>query len=749
MNLQELNDSQREAVLCTDAPMLVIAGAGSGKTRVLTYKIAYLLTQGYEPWQILALTFTNKAAREMQTRIAAQVGQEQAASLWMGTFHSIFCRILRIEAERIGFRPDFTIYDAADSKVLVTAIIKDMNLDAKQYKASQICSLISRFKNSHEGLTGIYHDIYNQYCARCRQANAMDFDDILLYTWELFSKNHDIAERYQNRFRYILVDEYQDTNLLQDRIVWLLSEKHKRVCVVGDDAQSIYSFRGANINNILNFVDRYKKENINAVEFKLLQNYRSTENIVKAANSLILHNYNQIAKEVYSQNGQGDLIELKEAVDDGEEAVGIVLRLRQFARENHIPYSQMAVLYRTNSQSRRIEEIMRRELVPYRIYGGLSFYQRKEVKDIIAYFRLAVNPNDEVSLKRVINYPARKIGNTTVDKILSKAQETGLTPWQVLSNPLLLDVNSGTRTRLQAFHNMIMSFNEDVNSVDAFTLGSRILEESGIKNEFSGKSPENIASQEYIQELFDGINVFVRDNTNLERGVNLGNYLQEVSLLSDIDEDDSQSEDKVTLMTIHSAKGLEFDAVIVCGMEEGLFPSEQSVNNPQQIEEERRLFYVAMTRARNHLVLTYAKERFRYGTTERYRPSRFLTEIDSRYLKILRSAGSCFPFEERGTSIRRPASFGPSITTRPLLRKTQTPPPSPSRFVRLSPTQQTSSPAASATTLNPGDRIAHDRFGEGVVVSIEGTGLDTKARVNFDNAGEKQLLLRFAKFKVL
>ncbi len=774
MNLQDLNESQRDAVLCTDAPMLVIAGAGSGKTRVLTYKIAYLLTQGYQAWEILALTFTNKAAREMQSRIAAQVGQEQAARLWMGTFHSIFCRILRIEAERIGFSSNFTIYDAADSKVLVTAIIKEMGLDEKQYKPSHVCSQISRAKNSlvrashyaHDSRlykadeaarTPLVHEIYTRYVARCRQANALDFDDILLYTWELLNEHPDVREKYAQRFRYVLVDEYQDTNFAQHRIVWLLAGGHKRVCVVGDDAQSIYSFRGANIDNILQFRQQYEGARL----FKLEQNYRSTETIVGAANSLIHHNSNQIRKEVFSRNGTGSPIELYHTYSDAEEAGLMVRRIRRFAREDHTPYSQMAVLYRTNAQSRSLEESLRKEAVPYRIYGGLSFYQRKEVKDIIAYFRLAVNPDDEVSFKRVINYPARGIGQTTLEKILAYARDNGLTPWQVLADASVLGVNRGTLSRLENFRTMIQSFVDEAATADAYTLGLRIVKESGMQLDiFSGHSPEDVSRQENVQELLDGINLFVQEGEEQERGIRLTHYLQEVSLLSDMDEDDSKGEEKVTLMTIHSAKGLEFDVVIVTGMEENLFPSQMSIDSPRQIEEERRLFYVAMTRARHHLILTHARSRFRYGKTEFCTPSRFLAEIDSRYLKAADGAAAPRPFgsDKRasfGSDGRSPFGSGSSYgeNRRPVaLSRQETPQPSASpRFVRLRPAQQSASPAASAapTGVKPGDRIAHDRFGEGVVVAIEGTGLDAKARVNFDNAGEKQLLLRFAKFRVL
>ena len=765
MNLDELNESQRQAVLCTDSPMLVIAGAGSGKTRVLTYKIAYLLTQGYQPWQILALTFTNKAAREMQTRISTQVGPQSASQLWMGTFHSIFCRILRYEADRIGFQSDFTIYDAADSKTLITALIKEMGLDEKVYKPSHVCSQISRAKNAlvlpsqysasaqlrqadNAARMPMIHDIYARYYARCRMANAMDFDDILLYTWQLLNEHPDVTERYASRFRYVLVDEYQDTNYAQHQIVWLLARGHRQVCVVGDDAQSIYSFRGANIDNILHFQQQYEGSRL----FKLEQNYRSTQTIVNAANSLIHHNRNQIHKDVYSRNDVGAPIQIQQTYSEADEANLLTQRIRHFSRHEEIDYCHMAILYRTNAQSRSLEEALRREGIPYRIYGGLSFYQRKEIKDIIAYFRLAVNPNDEVSLKRVINYPARGIGQTTLEKVFAYAQERALTPWQVIRHPENLGVNRGTQAKLNAFADMIESFGAVAEECDAYTLGMRIVNESGIRREvFAGQSPEDITRQENVQELLDGISAFVQDSQEQEQGMLLTHYLQKVSLLSDLDEDEKDNPDKVTLMTVHSAKGLEFDAVMVSGMEENLFPSQLSVDNPRQMEEERRLFYVAMTRARRFLVLTHARSRFRYGKTEFCAPSRFLREIDARFVQQSGALGIGKPASSTQTSsigVRNPFTQPQRIERPEQVR--QQPQPRILRPLRAAHTTRLQSPASSfAGDLQPGTRIAHERFGQGTVLHVEGSGLDAKARVSFDNAGEKQLLLRFAKFTVI
>ena len=762
MTLSDLNPSQQQAVECCDAPSLVIAGAGSGKTRVLTYKIAYLLQcKGYNPWQILALTFTNKAAREMKERISRTVGGEQASALWMGTFHSIFSRILRFESELLGFTSDFTIYDAADSKNLIKSIIREMKLDDKKYKPSTVASYISQAKNNlvlpavyansgarrrdeASGMPSV-HQIYTNYFQRCRQSNVMDFDDLLLYTWLLLKQHPEVAQKYQDRFQYVLVDEYQDTNYAQHQIVWLLTNRHQRVCVVGDDAQSIYSFRGANIDNILQFQQHYAGTRL----FKLEQNYRSTQTIVGAANSVIHHNSQQIRKDVYSQNGAGSPIEVHTAYSDTEEANILVRTLRKFTQAEGISYKEMAVLYRTNAQSRSLEEALRKAGLPYRIYGGLSFYQRKEIKDVIAYFRLAVNPNDEESLKRIINYPARGIGQTTLEKILAYAHEKQVTPWQALQQPEGLGVNKGTASKLLAFSQMIEGFSKDAATTDAHTLGMRIVKESGIQQEiFRGGEPDEISRQENLQELLDGMSSFVQEAEEEERGMLLTHYLQEVSLLSDLDEDDTTGDEKVTLMTIHSAKGLEFDAVVVVGLEENLFPSQMSLDNPRQIEEERRLFYVAMTRARHHLVLTHAKSRFRYGKIEFSNPSRFLKEIDPRYLKQKETNHAAGSRSHTPTPQPRLSGFGNMRpVAKPASAFTATSTAMPGRFVPASQSVATpsSGPTVAPELLTPGTRVEHNRFGLGTILHVEGKGIDTKARVKFDNVGDKLLLLRFAK----
>ena len=757
INKENLSEAQWAAVEYCDGPSLVIAGAGSGKTRVLTYKIAYLLDQGLPPWSILALTFTNKAAREMQERIGKQVGAELASGLWMGTFHSIFARILRIECAHIGFASNFTIYDATDSLSLIRSIIREMKLDDKQYKPSAVAARISIAKNalllptdyernSHylmrDGAKGMGKmvDIYRTYRQRCQQANAMDFDDLLLYTWILFKDHEEIRQKYQERFQFVLVDEYQDTNFAQHQIVWQLTRERQRVCVVGDDAQSIYSFRGANIDNILNFQQMYSTSRL----FKLEQNYRSTQNIVSAANSLIHHNQRQIHKDVFSQNNIGERIVVTQAYSDTDEANIIVRNAKRIMRNEHIPYNQMVVLYRTHSQSRSFEEALRREGLPYRIYGGTSFYQRKEVKDVIAYFRLSLNQNDEEAFKRIINYPARGIGQTTLEKILAKAYSDGISLWEVISHPESLDINSGTRSRLIAFRELIDSFHQQVDTLDAYTIALQIVRESGVRDDiFKSTETEDISKQENLQELLDGISAFVQEKTEEGSGILMAHYLQEVSLLSDLDVDKGNDDDKLTLMTIHSAKGLEFDVVFVVGMEESLFPNVLSFDSPRQLEEERRLFYVAMTRVRTHLFLTYAKSRIRYGSFEYSRPSRFLSEIDSRYLQV----GN----KREDVPVARPDKTRVNLRMQqPIVERkpvSSTPPP---RFVPVRPSAATSSaPSPATANLKVGSKVEHDRFGRGVVARIDGQGIDAKATVNFQNAGTKILLLRFARLSVV
>ena len=772
MIIEELNESQREAVLCCDAPSLVIAGAGSGKTRVLTSKIAYLLQNGMQPWNILALTFTNKAAKEMRERIGRMVGEETASRLWMGTFHSVFSRILRQECAHLGFARDFTIYDASDSKSLVKSIIKDTQLDDKTYKPGSVASRISMAKNrlilpsaymaDRQNFEADMHakmpaigQIYMQYWQRCRQSNVMDFDDLLLYTWILFSEHPDIAQKWEDRFHFVLVDEYQDTNYAQHLIVWLLTQHRQRVCVVGDDAQSIYSFRGANIDNILRFQEQYSGSRL----FKLEQNYRSTQTIVSAANSLIGHNRGQIHKEVFSRKELGEPISVIQTYSDIDEATAVMKCIREFRNNEQIPYSQMAVLYRTNAQSRAFEEVLRKSSVPYRVYGGMSFYQRKEIKDIIAYLRLTVNMYDEEALRRVINYPARGIGQTTLDKVFKAASVHETTPWEVLCTPQLLpDVNAGTRSKLLAFVQMIKSFNERHSKDDAYSLVLDIVRQSGMQAEVNrGHEPEDIARQENLQELMDGIAAFVQERMEQGQEFFLTHYLQEVSLLSDVDENDSQSEDRLTLMTVHSAKGLEFRVVFIVGMEETLFPSQMSMDSPRGLEEERRLFYVAITRAEEYLIITHAKSRFRYGKTEFCEPSRFLREIDPRFLRVMGASASASAGSVRlgqaGMSSLPPS--GASRTPSSGFRQSVPTGIDARRFVRVKTAAQSAGEPSQAGTVakdvpnvSVGTRILHERFGSGVVTAIEGKGIDSKATVDFQNVGVKQLLLRFAKFKI-
>ena len=649
--IDELNESQRTAVLYTDGPSLVVAGAGSGKTRVLTYKIAYLLEQGYEPWSILALTFTNKAAREMMDRIARQVGPERARYLWMGTFHSIFARILRMEAERLGYPSSFTIYDAADSKNLLKSLIKEMGLDDKTYKPGAVQARVSNAKN-HLLLPAAYAadaelteadkaakmpavaELYRRYNERLRQSGAMDFDDLLVNTWLLFDRFPDVRRQYAERFRYVLVDEYQDTNFAQHSIVRQLAEGHRHVCVVGDDAQSIYSFRGANIDNILQFTKQYPEARL----FKLEQNYRSTQTIVKAANSLIAKNHDQIRKEVFSEKAVGDPVTVSCAYSDVEEGEIVANQLQRLRSRGDCAYSDFAILYRTNAQSRIFEEALRKRGVPYRIYGGLSFYQRKEIKDVIAYFRLAVNPHDEEAFRRVLNYPARGIGETTLGKLVQAATAQGVSLWTVLCDPIGcgLAVNKGTLAKLQVFRTLVAGFAEAATTQNAASVGAAIVRQSGIAADlYQDRSPENLSRQENVEELVSAMSTFCE--TRQEEGnphVALTDYLSEVALLTDQDGDEKDDTPKVTLMTIHSAKGLEFRHVFVVGLEENLFPSPMAGDSPRAVEEERRLLYVAMTRAEERCFLSYAKSRFRYGKQEFGNPSRFLKDIDPRYLQL-------------------------------------------------------------------------------------------------------------------
>ena len=655
--LNDLNEAQRAAVEYIDGPSLVIAGAGSGKTRVLTYKIAYLLSQGMKPWSIMALTFTNKAAREMKERIGKLVGNDLAQHLYMGTFHSIFSRILRAEAEHIGFNNNFTIYDESDSRSLIKAIVKEMGLDDKKYKPAAVHAKISMAKNNlmsaaaYESDAAIFEQnkraqmpevgkIFVAYVQRCKQANAMDFDDLLTLTYQLFREHEDIRHKYAARFDYVLVDEYQDTNHVQMSIVMQLCQEKQRICAVGDDSQSIYSFRGANIDNILNYQRQFQGTRL----FKLEQNYRSTQTIVEAANSLIKHNRNQIPKDVFSENAKGEKIQYKPAYSDKEEAAIVAKDVKRIRREDGCQYSDFAILYRTNAQSRSFEEEFRKQGIPYRIYGGLSFYQRKEIKDIIAYFRLVANPDDEEAIKRIINYPARGIGAATVQKIADCAHQNQVSFWEVIGAPERygLAVNKGTMNKLETFRLLISSFIERAQTTDVYELGDAIIKESGISQDImSGKDADDLARQENLEEFLSGMSAFVDERREEGRfdELFLQDYLQDVALLTDADSDGDKDEPRVSLMTVHAAKGLEFPTVFVVGLEENIFPSPLSAASLRELEEERRLLYVAITRAEKHCILTNAKNRWRYGKMEFDNPSRFIDEIDGKLIDCLDEAG--------------------------------------------------------------------------------------------------------------
>ena len=805
--LNDLNDAQRAAVEYIDGPSLVIAGAGSGKTRVLTYKIAYLLSQGMKPWSIMALTFTNKAAREMKERIGKLVGDDLAQHLYMGTFHSIFSRILRAEAEHIGFNNNFTIYDESDSRSLLKAIIKEMGLDDKVYKPAAVHARISMAKNNLVTAEAYDSDpaileqnkrakmpaigkIYVAYVQRCRQANAMDFDDLLMLTFQLFRDHEEIRQKYAGRFDYILVDEYQDTNHVQMSIVMQLCKEKLRVCAVGDDSQSIYSFRGANIDNILN----YQKQLPGTQLFKLEQNYRSTQTIVEAANSLIHHNRNQIQKEVFSKNDKGEKILYKPAYSDKEEALIVAKNIQRIKRQDDCGYDQFAILYRTNAQSRSFEEEFRKQGIPYRIYGGLSFYQRKEIKDIIAYFRLVANPDDEEAFKRIINYPARGIGAATVMKIADCAHQNRASFWEVIGNVehYGLNVNKGTQTKLENFRLLISSFIDRSHTLDVYELGAAIIRESRISEDImSGKNADDLARQENLEEFLSGMQTFVagRQEEGRMDEAYLTDYLQDVALLTDADSEGEKDEPRVSLMTIHAAKGLEFATVFVVGLEENIFPSPLAAVSVRELEEERRLLYVAITRAEKHCILTNAKNRFRYGKMEFDNPSRFIDEIDASLIE----GGEETPESSFGGGRSSYGGYGSSSrygsdggyggrmpwdrdrsgyrrdyqNAKPVASQFMADPKPGFKSVRavnavhriMGDTTSSSSVASAgssaskassaAGSLSEGCRIEHQRFGIGTVLKIEGTGENTKATVEFQNAGIKQLLLKFAKFTIL
>lgn len=829
--LNDLNEAQRAAVEYIDGPSLVIAGAGSGKTRVLTYKIAYLLNRGMKPWSIMALTFTNKAAREMKERIGRLVGDDLAQHLYMGTFHSIFSRILRAEAEHIGFNNNFTIYDEADSRSLIKAIVKEMGLDDKSYKPAAVHAKISMAKNnlvsaeSYASDAAIYEQnkraqmpevgkIFLAYMQRCKQANAMDFDDLLVLTHQLFREHEEIRQKYAARFDYILVDEYQDTNHVQMSIVMQLCKEKLRVCAVGDDSQSIYSFRGANIDNILNYQNQLKGTRL----FKLEQNYRSTQTIVKAANSLIKNNRNQIKKDVYSENAVGEKLQYKPAYSDKEEAVIVAKDIKRIKRQDNCEYHDFAILYRTNAQSRSFEEEFRRQGIPYRIYGGLSFYQRKEIKDIIAYFRLVANPDDEEAIKRIINYPARGIGATTVMKIADCAHQNQVSFWEVIGEPAHygLNVNKGTLTKLDNFRLLISSFIERSHTTDVYELGDAIIKESGISQDImSGRDADDLARQENLEEFLSGMSAFVeerREEGRMDEAF-LTDYLQDVALLTDADSEGAKDEPRVSLMTVHAAKGLEFATVFIVGLEENIFPSPLAAMSVRELEEERRLLYVAITRAEKHCILTNAKNRFRYGKMEFDNPSRFIDEIDSSLIEAQDEMGGSY--FGGGSSYDRSASYGERssygggygkrmpwdqkrrISDRdedvPEWKRVTSqfrPDPKPAsdtsssssssreslssgnfksvraldaarrilgnnRSSLVSSTSSVSSSAGSSSSgssfgaLKEGCKIEHQRFGVGIVRKIEGQGENAKATVEFQNSGVKQLLLKYAKYTIL
>lgn len=777
--LDQLNKQQREAVEYNSGPSLIIAGAGSGKTRVLTYKIAYLMQQGYHPQSILALTFTNKAAREMKERIAQLIGWQYARYLWMGTFHSVFSRILRTEAERIGFTANFTIFDSADSRNLIKTIIKQLQLDDKVYKPARVQSIISNAKNAlispqmyaqnkelieydQRAKMPMIKDLYREYNNRLRASNTMDFDDLLFYTNRLFRDHPDVLAAYQERYQFILVDEYQDTNFAQYLVVKQLADAHHRVCVVGDDAQSIYSFRGANIENILKFKEVYPE----AKMFKLEQNYRSTQNIVNAANSLIKQNKDQIKKTIYSENEEGDRLEVASAFSDFEEGVIVSNKIWDLRRDKNAPYSEFVILYRTNAQSRIFEEALRKKNIPYRIYGGLSFYQRKEIKDVIGYFRMVVNPYDEEAFRRTVNFPTRGIGNTTLNKIADAARLHNVSLWEVISNPLgfNLDVNAGTAKKLAGFKELIESFIAQLQELSAYELATRIVKESGIASDaYQDQTPEGMSRQENLQELLGGIHEFCesRQEEGLG-GIGLMDFLSEVSLLSDQDTDKEADKEKVTMMTIHAAKGLEFNNVFVVGLEEDLFPSAMAKDEFRGLEEERRLFYVAITRAKEFCMITYAKSRFRNGQINACNPSRFLRDIDTDYLNVnagVLGSGGFGVLNRPETYTKELFDYSSNTrTTHPerSVQRESTPLSQPKnesfgqpKFVNARTATPKMSAGSNAGEVGVGAIIKHERFGIGKVTAVTGDVDSRKATVEFENSGVKQLLLKFARIEII
>jgi len=767
--LSQLNEAQLAPTLQKDGPMIVIAGAGSGKTRVLTYRIAYLMHQGVDPFNILALTFTNKAAREMKERIAQIVGESEAKNLWMGTFHSIFARILRVEADKLGYPSNFTIYDTQDSDRLIRDIIKQLNLNKDIYKYKQVRSRISSFKNSLITVKAYFNnpelmeadaaakrprmgDIYKEYVDRCFKAGAMDFDDLLLRTNELLTRFPNVLAKYQDRFRYILVDEYQDTNHSQYLIVRALSDRFQNICVVGDDAQSIYAFRGANINNILNFQRDYD----NVKMYRLEQNYRSTKNIVNAANSIIDKNKTKLDKVVWTANDEGPKVKVNRLLNDGDEGRFVASSIYENKMQHQLKNSDFAVLYRTNAQSRAIEDALRKRNIPYRIYGGLSFYQRKEIKDVLSYLRLIINPKDEEALKRVINFPGRGIGQTTMDRLLVAANHYNRSIFEVIKNLDKVDVkiNSGTKQKLFDFVTMIESFQVMNQTANAFELAEHVVKASGLIKEYNkDQTPEGITRIENIEEMLNGMRDFVEEQKELaDTTGSLTEFLEDVALATDMD-NDKEDGDKVALMTIHLAKGLEFPYVYIVGMEEDLFPSAMSMNTRSELEEERRLFYVALTRAEKQAYLTYTLSRYRWGKLIDAEPSRFISEIDEQYLEFLT------PIEHQRVNPMLDADIFGDVNPetirfkRPKKRMSEKKPP---KFIppkKLKPVSKINAAAEGANLfdgkLTKGNIVEHMRFGKGEVLKIEGAGADAKAEINFENGGVKKLLLRFAKLQIL
>lgn len=767
--LDQLNDAQLAPTLQKDGAMIVIAGAGSGKTRVLTYRIAYLMSQGVDPFSILALTFTNKAAREMKKRIAEIVGSSEAKNLWMGTFHSVFAKILRFEADKLGYPSNFTIYDTQDSQSVIRAIIKEMQLDKDIYKYKQVYSRISSFKNSLITVKAYFSnpelmeadamakvprmgDVYKAYVERCFKAGAMDFDDLLLKTNELLTKFPEVLAKYQNRFRYILVDEYQDTNHSQYLIVRALSDRFQNICVVGDDAQSIYAFRGANINNILNFQKDYDDVKV----YRLEQNYRSTKNIVNAANSIIEKNQVRLEKVVWTANAEGNKIKVNRTMTDGDEGRFVASNIFETAMNNQIGYDSFAILYRTNAQSRAMEDALRKRDIPYRIYGGLSFYQRKEIKDVLSYLRLILNPKDEEALKRIINYPARGIGQTTVEKLTVAANHYDRSIFDVMKaiDKIDLKINSGTRTKLLNFTTMIESFQVINDGYDAFQIADHVAKKTGLLTELKKDgTPEGIARIENIEELLNGMRDFVEEQKQLaDTTGSLAEFLEDVALATDLDNDKGDA-NRVALMTVHLAKGLEFPYVYIVGMEEDLFPSGMSMGTRAELEEERRLFYVALTRAEKQAYLTYTQSRYRWGKLIDAEPSRFIEEIDDSFLEYVTPI-----HEQRYKPLIDADIFDEVDKSKLRLRKPQrgTPPKGPSeaqlrKLRRLKPVTSTSDKNfdPKASNLEVGTKVEHVRFGKGKILRFMDKGPDIKAEIDFEKGGLRKLVLRFAKLKVL